>query len=61
MKDLDKMMLFLFLGLVIAILALGFHRSGPPIGTASGNTTTSTPTYPVTSTQTSSNPYEMEG
>jgi len=34
MKDLTKMMLFMFLGLIFAILVLGFHRSGETTGLA---------------------------
>lgn len=34
MKDLEKMVLMLFLGIVLCIVVLGFHRSGAPTGTA---------------------------
>lgn len=46
MKDLTKMMLFMFLGLVAAILVLGFHKSGNPTGTMMLGST-SNPTKPA--------------
>jgi hypothetical protein len=39
MKDLTKMMLFMFLGLIVAILVLGFHKSGEGTSTAGSNPT----------------------
>ena len=42
MKDLEKMVLMLFLGIVICIVVLGFHRSGSSSSTASGGNPTST-------------------
>jgi len=38
MKDLTKMMVFMFLGLIFAILVLGFHKSGSPSGIATSST-----------------------
>jgi len=46
MNDLTKMMLFMFLGLVVAILVLGFSRSpkaSPALGSQRNLTTTSSP------------------
>ena len=37
-SDLSKMMLFMFLGLVIAILVLGFHKSPPATAGATRQT-----------------------
>lgn len=56
MKDLEKMMIFMFLGLIFAIAVLGYHKSGGTPSLASR----SAPTYTgKTSTQTSVNPYHQ--
>jgi len=47
-NDLQKMILFLFLGLVIAILVLGFHKS--PQATAGTTHQAGTPSLPSSRT-----------
>lgn len=58
MKDITKMMLFMFLGLIAAIVVLGFHKSPtkPPLLTRPATT-------PSTSsgTSTSRSPYDTKG
>jgi len=57
MKDVEKMMIFMFLGLIFAIFVLGYHKS--PTVTRPVLGSTSTPTYPVTTTPKTNNPYEL--